>query len=274
MIDPAITAFYTRHSEDSRLQIGLGPLEFERNKLLIGRYLQTNVLTVADVGGGTGHYAAWLCGLGHRVTLIDPVPQHIEQAKRKAKRNGNGFACLLGEARRLPLENASVDIVILHGPLYHLQERSDRLLALKEARRVLKPGGVMLGFAITHAASAVTALHSSMIHQPQIFSMCRSELLTGQHEPPDGMPGILPHAYFHRPRMLVDEVDEAGFTVTGLYAVEGLAWMDGQFFQSWADPTKRTRLLELVGLTESDRELLCFSPHMMVSASVNLGSSV
>src|SRR5690606_28455859 len=122
MIEPAITAFYTRHSEDSRLQIGLGPLEIERNKLLIGRYLQTNVLTVADVGGGTGHYAAWLCGLRDRVPLNDPEPQHIEQAKRQANRNRNGFAGLLGDARRVPLENASGDIVILHGPVYDLQE--------------------------------------------------------------------------------------------------------------------------------------------------------
>lgn len=269
MIEPAITAFYTNHSEDSRLQIGLGPLEFERNKLLIGRYLQATVLAIADVGGGTGHYAAWLCGLGHRVTLVDPVPKHIEQAKRKAKKSGDRLNCLLGEAQHLPFENASIDLVILHGPLYHLQQRVDRLLALKEAYRVLKPGGVMLGFAITHAASTVAALHSSMIHQPQIFSMCHSELLTGQHEPPEGMPGILPHAYYHRPSVLVDEVDEAGFTTTGLYAVEGLAWMDGQFFQSWADPAKRARLLELVSLTESDRELLCFSPHMMIAASGN-----
>lgn len=265
MIDPAITEFYTDHAEDSRLQIGLGPLEFERNKLLMGRHLQTQGLVIADVGGGTGHYAAWLSDLGHRVTLIDPVPKHIEQAKRKAKRVANPFNCLLGEARNLPFDTASMDAVVLHGPLYHLQQQKDRLLALKEAYRVLKPGGAVLGFAITHAASAVAALHSSMIHQPQVFSMCRSELLTGQHEPLEGVPGMLPRAYFHRPGLLVEEFEAAGFATTGLYAVEGLAWMDGQFFQSWADSAKRARLLELVGLTETDRELLCFSPHIMIA---------
>jgi len=265
MIEPAITEFYTDHAEDSRLQIGLGPLEFERNKVLMGRHLQSDKLIIADVGGGTGHYAAWLSGLGHGVTLIDPVPKHIEQAKRKAKRAANSFNCLLGEARDLPFENTSIDVIILHGPLYHLQKQEDRLLALKEAHRVLKPGGKVLGFAITHAASAVAALHSSRIHQPQVFSMCRSELLTGQHEPLEGVPGMLPRAYFHRPSLLVEELEAVGLVTTGLYAVEGLAWMDGQFFQSWADPVKRARLLELVGLTETDRELLCFSPHIMIA---------
>src|SRR5690606_18210963 len=112
MIDPLITEFYTDHAEDSRLQIGLGPLEFERNKLLIGRYLQAQKRAIADVGGGTGHYAAWLSGLGHQVTLIDPVPRHIDQAKRKAKRAVNQFICLLGEARNLPFEAASLDLII------------------------------------------------------------------------------------------------------------------------------------------------------------------
>lgn len=265
MIEPTITAFYTNHSEDSRLQVGLGPLEFERNKSLISKYLQGDSLAIADIGGGTGHYAAWLCGMGHRVTLIDPVPKHIEQAKRKAKRTGKGFTCLLGEARHLPFESEAFDLIILHGPLYHLQQEVDRLQALKEAYRVLKPHGVVLGFAITHAASTVAALHSSMIHEPRVFSMCRSELLNGQHIPPEGMAGMLPHAYFHRPSGLVNEFEKAGFAPMGVYAVEGLAWMDGQFFQSWTDPQKRARLLELINLTESDRELLCFSPHIMIS---------
>jgi len=269
MIDPAITEFYTDHAEDSRLQLGLGPLEFERNKLLIGRHLQTQRLAIADVGGGTGHYAAWLSALGHRVALIDPVPKHIDQAKRKAKGTANPFNCLLGEARELPFEAASIDVVVLHGPLYHLQQQKDRLLALKEAYRVLKRGGTVLGFAITHAASAVAALHSSMIHQPQVFSMCRSELLTGQHDPLEGVPGMLPRAYFHRPSLLVEELEAAAFATTGLYAVEGLAWMDGQFFQSWVDSEKRARLLKLVSLTETDRELLCFSPHIMIAGKKN-----
>ena len=179
MIEPAITAFYTNHSEDSRLQVGLGPLEFERNKSLISRYLQDDSLAVADVGGGTGHYAAWLCGMGHRVTLIDPVPKHIEQAKRKANRMGKGFTCLLGEARYLPFESEVFDLIILHGPLYHLQQEVERLQALKEAYRVLKPRGVVLGFAITHAASTVAALHSSMIHEPRVFPCAVRSCLTG-----------------------------------------------------------------------------------------------
>ncbi|MBT1689236.1 class I SAM-dependent methyltransferase, partial [Dawidia soli] len=116
LIDKSILDFYTQHSEDTRLQVGLGPLELERNKDLIVRYLPDYPCRIADVGGGTGHYAHWLASLGHTVTLIDPVPRHLVQARRKAARARRSFDCVLGEARRLPLSRAAVDVVILHGP--------------------------------------------------------------------------------------------------------------------------------------------------------------
>ena len=51
-----------------------------------------------------------------------------------------GFTAETADARRLPREDATADVVLLMGPLYHLQKREDRDMALGEARRVLKPG--------------------------------------------------------------------------------------------------------------------------------------
>lgn len=143
LIDSEISDFYTQSSEDSRLKLGLGPLEFERNKDLISRYLPSSGGVIADIGGGTGHYAQWLTTLGHKVILVDPVPKHIQQAEKRAKNSKNSFRCILGEARQLPLDNHSADVVILHGPLYHLQDQGERIAALKEARRILKIGGIV-----------------------------------------------------------------------------------------------------------------------------------
>lgn len=263
LINPAIADFYNKSNEDTRLQTGLGPLEFERNKILINRYAGPRPLHIADIGGGTGHYASWLTALGHKVTLVDPLPKHIEKAKRKP----GSFRCILGEARNLPFENASFDLVILHGPLYHLQLQNERLQAIKEARRIVKPGGTVLGFAITHSASALAALHNGMIHDPSIFGMCSSELLTGEHEAPQGLNGILHSACYHRPNELMDEFKLGGFYINGLHAVEGMAWLDSNFFQSWHDSNKKANLMELISITEQDQSLLCLSPHIMVAAS-------
>ena len=269
LIDSSINDFYNQSAEDTRLQTGLGPLEFLRNKQLIEQYLPGPEAVIADVGGGTGHYAAWLSALGHRVILVDPVSKHIQLAEKRSKKSKRKFTCIQGEARRLPMEDKAVDVVILHGPLYHLQDSADRIAALKEAQRILKIGGVVLGFAITYAASSLAALQNGMLHDPAIYQMCRQELQCGEHSPPLAYPGMLAQAYFHRPEELVREFNQAGLVKIGLHAVEGIGWLDAKFFESWVTPEKKQRLLELIAITESHPDLLCISPHIMLAAEVD-----
>lgn len=265
-IDPSIDHFYTKSQEELRLSVGLGPLEFERNKILISRYL-TSSSRIADIGGGPGHYSEWLAGLGHEVTLIDPVKKHISQAKKRSGKNF--FTCLQGEACHLPLDDGSQDVIIMHGPLYHLQEEEERITALQEAGRKLKKDGILLGFAITHSASTVAALHSGLIYDSEILAMCAEELCSGIHQPPSEFPFMLPKGFYHRPSELIAEFKMAGFEPVELLPVEGLAWLDGNFFKNWADPSKRSQLLRLIQMTERDRELLYFSPHIMIAARLN-----
>ncbi|MBT1690833.1 SAM-dependent methyltransferase, partial [Fulvivirgaceae bacterium PWU37] len=152
--------------------------------------------------------------------------------------------------------------------LYHLPDAEDRQRALYEAQRVLRAGGVVLGFAITHAASALAALQTGTIHRPEVFRMCLQTLANGEHWPPPGMPGLLPPSYFHRPAGLREEFETAGFTVREVVAVEGIAWLDRQYFESWGRPERRQRLLELVRRTEADPDLLALSPHIMAAAEL------
>src|SRR5947208_831203 len=102
LINPDIDNFYANTSEEGRLQLGLGPLEFERNKELIQRYLPNKGIVI-DVGGGPGVYSEWLAGLGHQVYLIDPVEKHIKQANKRSNKTKKPFKSLLGEAQKLEL---------------------------------------------------------------------------------------------------------------------------------------------------------------------------
>jgi SAM-dependent methyltransferase len=264
LINSDIDDFYANTSEEGRLQLGLGPLEFERNKELIQRYLPKKGIVI-DVGGGPGVYSEWLAGLGHQVYLIDPVDKHIKQANKRSSKAKKPFKSLLGEAQNLELEDAFADVAILHGPLYHLQLKADRVRAITEAKRVLKPNGVVLGFAINHSASTIAALLNGFIHTPEIFAMCKAELTTGMHTPPASMPGILPNAYFHRPVELKAEFEEAGLAYLDSYAVEGMIWMDKNYFESRSNPEKKETMLELMKITENDQSLLSLSPHMMIA---------
>lgn len=269
-IDSSIDDFYAQSAEESRLKMGLGPLEFERNKDLIRRYLPLSNSVIVDIGGGPGHYSKWLANLGHQVFLIDPVIKHIQQAEQRSRKSRHPFKVIHGEARKLPLADHCADVVILHGPLYHLQDEAERITAIKEARRILRIGGIVLGFAITYSAFTLAALQNGLIHNSDIFSMCKEELSSSCHYPPGSFPGMLAQAYFHRPSALISEFESVGFKPVVLLAVEGIAWLDRKYFESWSSAEQRSRLLELIKLTEKDAELLCVSPHIMIAAEIEL----
>ena len=264
LISPDIDDFYAATSEEGRLQLGLGPLEFERNKDLISRHLPKKGI-VLDIGGGPGIYAEWLAGLGQEVHLVDPVEKHIKQANKRSKQAKKTFTSHLGIAQKLAFADEFAHVAILHGPLYHLQQHEQRIKAFIEAKRVLKPRGIVLGFAINHTASTIAALLNGCIHAPEIFEMCKAELTSGIHTPPKNMPGFLPSAYFHRPDELKEELEAAGLAYLDTYAVEGMIWMDKNYFESRSDPAKKARMLELMRITENDRTLLSLSPHMMIA---------
>lgn len=267
LVSSTIEKFYSETYEEIRLEVGLGPLEFERNKELITRYLPAQSGVVIDVGGGPGAYAAWMAKQGHEVYLIDPVPKHIEQAtKRSAKSKKYPFKAILGEARQLDLPDNTADVVILHGPLYHLQHAEERIAAIREAQRILKPGGIFLGFAINYTASTLVGLFNGYLYDPTFLLMCREELSSGIHNAPDNWPGILPEAYYHRPGQLAAEVTATGLSHIDTFAVEGVAWMDSKYFEHRSDPVKNKQLMELLHLTENHNEMLAMSPHMMIAA--------
>ena len=108
--------------------------------------LATATATVLDVGGGPGGHACWLAARGYRVHLIDVTPLHVELARQaSARQPGAPLAgAEVGDARALPWPDGAADAVVLFGPLYHLTERADRLKALREAHRVLRPGGELI----------------------------------------------------------------------------------------------------------------------------------
>ena len=265
LISRNIEIFYNQASEETRLNKGMGIFEFERIKVLIEKYLQNNSLKIIDVGGGTGKYSEWLAQKGHEVHLVEPVSKHIKIAQDRNKKSKKKFHIHQGESRNLPFPNNYADLVILHGPLYHLQREEDRALAISEAKRILKNGGIILGFAINYTASTLAGLLSGLIHKKTFFEMCRDELTTGLHHQPVDFPWILAEAYYHNPKQLESEFLHPDLQHLNLYAVEGMAWLDKDYFSNMLDKKKSKIVAELINITENDKSLLSFSPHMMIA---------
>ena len=265
LISRNIEVFYNNASEENRLDKGMGIFEFERIKSLIEKYIPSTSSKIIDIGGGTGKYSEWLAKKGHQVHLIEPVPKHIKLAQNRANKLKNKFSVQLGESRKLEFKNNFADLIILHGPLYHLQKKEDRALTISEAKRVLKNDGIILAFAINYTASTLVGLLNGLIHKNSFFEMCREELTSGIHNPPDDFPWLLAEAYYHKPEQLKDEFINHELTHINTYAVEGMAWLDKEYFASMLNNKKKKTLLELIKITENDSYLLPFSPHMMIA---------
>lgn len=266
LISRNIELFYNKASEETRLNKGMGIFEFERVKSLIEKYTPDSSSKIIDVGGGTGNYSEWLAKKGHLVHLVEPVLKHIKIARIKADKLKNKFSIHLGESRKLEFPDNYADLIILHGPLYHLQKKEDRDLTIREAKRVLKKDGTILAFAINYTASTLVGLLNGLIHKRTFFEMCKEELTTGIHNPPDDFPWLLAEAYYYKPAQLKDEFINQELIHLNTHAVEGLAWLDKDFFSNMLNNKRRKTLLELIQVTENDPYLLPFSPHMMIVA--------
>lgn len=266
MISRDIEIFYNKASEETRLNKGMGIFEFERIKVLIDKYLPPQSAKIIDVGGGTGKYAEWLSKKGNSVFLVDPVPKHIDQAIIRANKLKNKFSVNLGEAGELNFPDNFADVVILHGPLYHLQNKVDREKAINEAKRIVRPGGIILGFSINYTASTLVGLLQGLIHKKTFFEMCKEELTTGIHNPPNDFPWLLAEAYYHTPGELRKEFQEQELVYLNTYAVEGMAWLDKNYFTSMSNEKRKRTLMDLLNITENDENLLSFSPHMMIAS--------
>ena len=218
------------------------------------------------MGGGPGVYAAWLARAGYRVHLVDPLPLHVAQAaETAAAQPDHPFSAAVGDARHLDAPDASVDAALLFGPLYHLTERVERLVALAEARRVLRPGGFALVVAISRFASLLDGVRQAILDDPEAALVIEETVRSGQHGNPglDRYPGWFTTAYFHRPDELETEIAESGLKLETLIGIEGPGGFIGT---GWDDPHQRPHMLRAARAVEQEASLLGLSPHLLAVA--------
>jgi SAM-dependent methyltransferase len=221
---------------------------------------------VADIGGGPGAYSIWLASLGYSVRHRDLMPSHVEHVRRDARAAGVEVESAVADARSLDLADESVDAVLLLGPLYHLVEREWRLAALGEARRIVRPGGVVFAAAISRWALRLDGIATLRIDRefPAARALVDEVERTGVIPPLEdaGFTG-----YAHRPDELREEVMSAGLEVDDLVAVEGIAFAyAGDLDERLSAPDGLEVLLEVARAIERVPELIGLGTHLLVTA--------
>lgn len=260
-MDREIREFYERGLEEGRLRAGgTGRLEFLRTQDIVRRFAGERS-RVLDVGGAAGVHAAWLAEDGHDVLLVDPVPSHVEAAGALP-----GVSAVVGDARDLPVDGP-FDVVLMLGPLYHLTAREDRLRAWREALRVVRPGGVVLGAVIGRFASLFDGLRNDFVPDSRYRDVVAHAVGTGHHLPPADTVWFTT-AYFHRPDEAAGEAREAGLDVVGTFAVEGAAGLQSNAALDavYADPERFDYLLWASRQVEQEESVLGASPHLITVA--------
>ena len=144
--------------------------------------------------------------------LIDAAPRLVAEAQRRSDVAARPLAsCRVGDARALDVPADSADIVLLLGPLYHLTDAADRTQALREAARVLKPGGWLFAAAISRWASALDGLARELLHDARFAEMVEQDLRDGVHRNPTDRLDYFTTAYFHRPEELATRCGAQGW---------------------------------------------------------------
>jgi len=262
----SIQQYYAEFAEQDRLNSGMGQLEFERTKRILHRFLPARPAVIVDVGGGSGPYSFWLSELGYETHLIDASGRLVELCRSRIRANPqrpSPRSADVGDARSLPRPDASCDAVLMLGPLYHLVERTERVRAIREAYRILNPGGYVFAATISRVASSIAAVCESLLSDPTFVSIVEADLETGQHRNPTDNISFFTDAFFHRNDEIREELAEGGFTTVAQVPIEGLACMAKDIDSVWAETHSREALLNLLERTETIEEISEASFHVL-----------
>jgi SAM-dependent methyltransferase len=115
-------------------------------------------LDILDAGGGTGGFAVPLAGLGHNVTVIDPSPDSLAAAERRAAETNVALSVVQGDVADLAMVagEASADLVLCHSVLEYVDSPPDAMASIAQ---VLRPAGAV---SVLAASSVAAVIHRAL----------------------------------------------------------------------------------------------------------------
>jgi S-adenosylmethionine-dependent methyltransferase len=147
-------------------------------------------LDVVDVGGGTGGFAVPLASLGHSVTVVDPSPDSLAAAERRAAEAGVPLRAVQGDVSDLGAVTggAGADLVLCHSVLEYVESPEAAMAAIAG---ILRPGGVVSVLAASAVAAVIHRVLAGRFDEARRLIVATG---TGPGQAA-GEPGVLPRRF-------------------------------------------------------------------------------
>ena len=233
--------FYDEYAPKEWERLETHRTEFAVSLRALNEFLPRTPCPVLDIGGGPGRYSIELARRGYSVTLLDISGESLRLARQKSDEAHVSLADAI-HANSLDLsmlDSASYDAVLLMGPLYHLLSHAERAQPIREALRVLKPGGRLFAAFITRFAPFRYVANGDPTWLAENPAYARQLLETGIHD----QATRFARAYYVHPDEVVPLIEGCGLRTLSLVGCEGVVAghedkvneLTGEAWEAWAD---------------------------------------
>jgi len=256
-----IAAMYNGDPEGEDHRLLRHQLEFDLTWRYLDHFLPTQG-HILEIGAATGRYTLELAKRGYQIIAVDLSTVLLEQCREAIENAGlqEQVRFVEADARDLSgLTESDFDTVLLMGPLYHLVEEPDRILALQEAFGRLRKDGLIISSFISRfgiMGDLIKNIPDWIEDQVEVRS------LLGRGKRPDHYPRGGFRGYFARVSEIAPLHEEVGFETLVVAGVEPVISADDESYNK-LEGKQRQLWLDLLFEMSTEKSIIASSRHIL-----------